>query len=199
MSTSDPEPAVPVQRPEDRASADEVAAAGRHQREERLAAAIISLQQAGRRGANWFYWVAGLSVLNSLLIHLGANIYFVVGLGVSLVADSLASHLAQQNPDQGVLFRGVAIGFTILVSGIVVLFGWLANRRYLSVFALAMVLYVLDGLIFLLFQDFLSVAFHAYALFCMASGWNAYRKVNQIEKQLRLATDTGEVVPQGDS
>jgi hypothetical protein len=162
-------------------------------RAERLAAAIVSLQQSGRRGANWFYWVAGLSVLNSLLIHLGANIYFVVGLGLSLVADGIASHLAGRHPEQAVVLRGAAIAFTLIVSGAVVLLGWLANRRYLSVFALGMVLYLLDGLIFLLDLDFLSIAFHAYALYCMWTGLLAYRKVNQIERDLRRTRPTGDL------
>src|SRR5260370_4340546 len=72
---------------------------------EKLAAQIRALQQAGQRGANWFFWVAGLSVLNSLLIHSGAGIYFVVGMGLSLLADGLADHLSQQHPAQAVIFR----------------------------------------------------------------------------------------------
>jgi hypothetical protein len=53
----------------------------------RLETRIHALQAAGRRGTNWFYWVAGLSLLNSLLMHVGAQIHFLVGLGVSLLAD----------------------------------------------------------------------------------------------------------------
>ena len=32
---------------------------------QRIAAALLTLEQAGRRGANWFLWVAGLSLVNS--------------------------------------------------------------------------------------------------------------------------------------
>jgi hypothetical protein len=150
-----------------------------------LEAKIHALQEKGRKGANWFYWVAGLSLLNSLLIHFGANIYFVVGMGVSLVADGVADALAKQHPAQGLILRAIAITFAVLASGVAVLFGWLANKRYLVPYALAMVLYALDGLIFPFFQDWLSVAFHAYALICLGSGFLAYRELNQIERELR--------------
>lgn len=32
-----------------------------------LAAKICSLEQSGRSGANWFFWVAGLSLVNSII------------------------------------------------------------------------------------------------------------------------------------
>jgi hypothetical protein len=185
MSSTNLDPSSGPQREEQRQPAPAEPAEVVDVEAEKLEGQIRALQQAGQRGANWFFWVAGLSVLNSLLIHSGAGIYFVVGMGLSLLADGLADHLAQQHPAQGVIFRAIAIGFTVLASGMVVLFGWLANKRYLSLFALGMVLYLLDGLIFLLFQDWLSIAFHGYALFCMWGGFMAYRQLNQIEKKLR--------------
>jgi hypothetical protein len=155
-----------------------------------LEAKILALREQGRRGANWFYWVAGLSLVNSLLLHLGGNIRFVVGLGVSSVADYIADLGANKHPAQGAILRAVAIGFAVLASAIVILFGWLANRRYIAVFAIGMVLYLLDGLLLLLFQDWLSVGFHAFALFCMFGGLMAYRQLNQIERTLAHGTAT---------
>jgi hypothetical protein len=74
--------------------------------------------------------------------------------------------------------------FAVLTSGIVLLFGWLANKRYLVAFALAMILYLLDGLILLHFGLWLDVAFHVYALICLGSGFMAYRELNKIEREL---------------
>jgi hypothetical protein len=151
----------------------------------RLAGRIVALQLAGRKGANWFFWVAALSVVNSILMHVGAGIYFVVGMGVSLVADVAADGLAKQHPESGLIIRAVGIGFAILAAAVVVLFGWLANRRYLAAFVVGMGLYLLDGLIFLFFEDWLSVAFHAFALYWMGAGFLAYRALNAIEKKLK--------------
>ena len=41
----------------------------------------------------------------------------------------------------------------IFVALVVFGFGWLAGKRYRAVFALGMGLYLLDGLLFVLFED----------------------------------------------
>src|SRR5437660_9511487 len=48
-----------------------------------------------------------------------------------------------------------------------------------------MVLYLLDGLILIFLQDWFGVVFHAYALFCLWSGFMAQRELNKIERELR--------------
>jgi hypothetical protein len=154
-------------------------------------AQILELQQRGNKGANWFFWVAGLSIVNSLIMHGGGETYFVVGLGVTLTADITATAISQQHPDLEVIARGFAMAFTVVSALIVAVFGWLARRGMLVLYGVGMFLYLLDGLLFLLYQDYLSVAFHAFALVCMWSGFSAFRQVNVIQEELqaRLATD----------
>jgi len=74
-------------------------------------------------------------------------------------------------------------------------FGWLSARRYLALFGVGMALYLVDGLIFLLFQDWLSVAFHGYALFCMWSGFQAFRKLRVLELAQEPEDGSAEPVP----
>ena len=147
----------------------------------RIAAAIVALEQGGQRGANWFFWVGGLSLVNSAIILSGGNTFFVIGLGVTLLADFVANGFAQQKPDIAMVVKGVAFGFDVFVALVVALFGWLSRKRIIPVFAIGMVLYLLDGLIFLLFQDWLSIAFHAFALFGMWKGIGAYRNLGRLE------------------
>jgi hypothetical protein len=45
-----------------------------------------------RRGASWFFTVAALSGINSLLQIFDAKIRFIFGLGITQVAGSLAGH-----------------------------------------------------------------------------------------------------------
>jgi hypothetical protein len=40
-------------------------------------------------GAKWFYWIAGLSLVNSLVVVFGGNFHFVLGLGITSVVDEL--------------------------------------------------------------------------------------------------------------
>jgi len=47
-------------------------------------AAVNPIAQSGAR---WFWWIAGLSLINTVLIHTGSDLSFVVGLGITLMAD----------------------------------------------------------------------------------------------------------------
>jgi hypothetical protein len=40
--------------------------------------------------ARWFHWVAGLSDLNWVILHQGGSLRFVVGLGITVIADNTA-------------------------------------------------------------------------------------------------------------
>src|SRR4051794_40879026 len=77
---------------------------------ERLAleSKIQSLVQQGRNGANWFYWIAGLSLVNSVILLTGGNTFFFIGLGVTMMADAIATVVGQRSPDIGPLVKGVA-------------------------------------------------------------------------------------------
>src|SRR5262249_28704638 len=39
--------------------------------------------------ARWFWWIAGLSVVNTVLAHSGSDSNFVIGLGITSVADAM--------------------------------------------------------------------------------------------------------------
>ena len=43
-----------------------------------------------------------------------------------------------------------------------------------------MVLYALDGLLFLLVGDWISIAFHAFALVCIGKGYQALRSLRHV-------------------
>jgi hypothetical protein len=123
-------------------------------------------------GAKWFYWIAGLSMVNSLVVVFGGNFHFVLGLGITSVVDELAKRAGSA----GTVLDLVINGF---VAGVFVLFGTFAVKRQKWAFYAGMGLYVMDGLLLLMGQDILGVAFHAYALFCIYRGLAA---VNQLQK-----------------
>ena len=142
--------------------------------------------EQGRNGAAWFYWIAGLSLVNSAVALSGGNIGFALGLGVTTIADAVA--LAEAQGEVGSNALVIAGCFDAIVLGMVALCGWLSQKRILFVFALGMVLYFLDGLIFLLWMDVISIGIHAFALWCMWTGFSAYRKLNALERQLSMPT-----------
>lgn len=133
-----------------------------------------ALLQQVKSGANWFYWIGALSLVNSAISHFGGSISFVVGLGISQVADVILRHF-------GTGGMVIAIAFDVFVASICALFGWLANKRMQWAFWLGMALYAVDGLIYVYAKDFLSIAFHVYALFFMFKGAQAAGAIRRME------------------
>lgn len=119
-----------------------------------------------RRAAHWFYWIAGLSLVNSAIGAFGGSVHFVVGLGLSGLVDAVAKPLGSA----GVLLDLIING---IIAGVFCLFGYLAGERRKWAFLVGMLLYGLDGLLLLVAGDFFSVAFHGYALFAMSRGLSA--------------------------
>ncbi|MGA2415402.1 MAG: hypothetical protein ABSF59_13190 [Candidatus Sulfotelmatobacter sp.] len=116
-----------------------------------------------RVSARWFYWIAGLSLINSAVVIFGGNFHFVVGLGVTSVVDALA----KQAGNAGVVLDLIING---CVAGLFILFGSFASKAQKWAFLVGMALYALDGFLLLTARDILSVAFHAYALYCLYRG-----------------------------
>ncbi len=111
------------------------------------------------RGANWFWWIAGLSVVNTVMIHSGSDRTFVIGLGFTLMADAIFKD-----------YLLIALAIDVIALGIVAGFGFFARKGHLWAFAIGIVLYGLDALIYVFLQDWMSVAFHGLALFYMVRG-----------------------------
>ncbi|MBV9344379.1 MAG: hypothetical protein JO341_09740 [Gammaproteobacteria bacterium] len=112
-----------------------------------------------KSAARWFWWIAGLSLVNLVLLHSGSNTNFVVGLAMTM----LASGLFAGNPPVALALAALTIGFYLLV-------GFYAERQRLWAFYLGLALYLLDGLLYLYFQDWMPVAFHAFVAYCICRG-----------------------------
>jgi hypothetical protein len=125
-----------------------------------------------RVSARWFYWIAGLSLINSAVVIFGGSFHFVVGLGVTSVVDVLAKQAGS---------AGVILDLTIngLVAALFCLFASFAGKAQKWAFLVGMVLYALDGLLLLMGRDILSVGFHAYALYCIYRGLAATEAASQ--------------------
>jgi len=148
---------------------------------------IEKLQKAMGSGANWFHWIAGLSLLNSVVQFFDSDRSFVVGLGITQVFDAVASLAAAEAPGEaGTVLRGIAFLLDVCVAGIFVLLGWQAGKRRRWAFMTGMLLYFLDGLIFLMVGDWLSLGFHAFALFGVWAGYSSLKKLDSLEMQLGL-------------
>ena len=143
------------------------------------AARRAELQLAVRRGANWFYWIAGLSVLNSLISMFAGQWNFMFGLGITQVFDAIGGGLAAESGGAGWGFRVFALLLSLGAVSIYALFGWLAGRRKTAGFVVGMTFYTLDGVIFLVAGDLLGAGFHVFALFLMFRGFKALKEMQE--------------------
>jgi len=121
-----------------------------------------------KSGASWFYWIAALSLINSVVALTGSDWRFIFGLGVTQITDAFASEM-------GAAGKSIMFVINLIIIGILVLFGYLGAKRQLWAFIVGMVLLALDGIIFLLVRDWLGVAFHAFIIYCLFRGMQACR------------------------
>ena len=142
----------------------------------------LRVEQALKGPASWFVTVAALSILNSILAMTGAGLHFIFGLGITQVVDQIAHQAGS---------AGYVLDFIIngIIAGVFALIWHFARKGQSWAWYGGMALYAIDGLLLLLFKDYLSVAFHAWSLWRMAPGL----KLLPILRQLEQASSTGAV------
>ncbi len=140
----------------------------------------LRIEHQAKGGADWFFWVAGLSIVNSLILLSGRNWSFIIGLGMTQFIDAIALMVAEEIGHIGKIIGAILDAFA---AGIFVVFGIFARKRYQWSFIVGMILYALDGLLFLLVQDMLSLGFHIFVLYGVYRGLAATRMLNMIETQ----------------
>ncbi len=134
------------------------------------ASANALLARRARMGASWFYAIAALSIINSVMALSHSGVVFIAGLAVGPMASYLAERLG---------FPGTTVGIavSVLAAGLFAMFGFFAGKRQGWSFVLGMVLYALDALLFVYSDFWLGVAFHAFVLFRLFRGWQASQQL----------------------
>ncbi|MEJ2053578.1 MAG: hypothetical protein P8X42_06625 [Calditrichaceae bacterium] len=135
---------------------------------------IAQLDQNLKGAAKWFYWIAGLSVINTLINYLEGGVSFIIGLGITQLIEGIVY-------DASTEFKLAALVIEILISGMFAIFGYFAIKREKWAFIVGMIFYFMDGLIFLLVNDWLSIGFHAFVLFSLFSGVKSLKKIEELE------------------
>jgi hypothetical protein len=145
----------------------------------------LALESQMRSGVNWFFWIAGLSLINSFIYMAGGDLTFVVGLGVTQIIDGFSQAFAGELGG-GTALQVVGLVLDIIVAGIFAWFGFLGRRRLRWVVILGMALYTLDGVIFAAFGDWMPVVFHLLALWGLWRGQQAIGALKKLEESQPL-------------
>ena len=131
--------------------------------------------------ADWFFWIAGLSLINTAVTFFGGNLSFIFGLGLTQLVDGVAMALV---PEFGNITITIALVIDIVIALVFFLFGKYARKGYKWIFIVGMAFYTLDGLVFLMVRDYLSIAFHLYVLYALFRGLKAIDELKAINKSL---------------
>ena len=137
------------------------------------------LTQRYKSGANWFYWIAGLTIVTSLIAFFGGGIRFLLSLGLTQIIDGFAEGLATE---LGSAVQVIGLILDVFVTGVFVLFGYFAGKKVLWAYVLGMVVFLFDGLLALAFKDAIGVLAHAVVLFWLFRGYQAGRELVSLEK-----------------
>lgn len=149
-------------------------------------AVLEGLHKAVRGGGSWFYWVAGLSIINTLVVLFHGDVAFIVGLGATQIVDAV---IWEAGPEVAL----IALPINLVIAGVYVLLGYFACQRMRWAFILGIVFYALDGLIFVLVKDWLPLAFHAYVLYAISRGLKAAGVLRELEAEAaRLDISSGQ-------
>lgn len=130
-----------------------------------------------RSGVNWYFWIAGLSLVNTIAYFLGISIAFVVGLGATQIVDGFMYALAKNFGTGGIIIRLIGFAIDVFIAGIFIAIGILGRKRYRAPIIVGMILYAIDGIILLFFRDFFGAGFHAFALFGI---WNGLKSISDL-------------------
>jgi len=137
---------------------------------------LAELDKRMKSGGSWFFWIAGLSLINSIAVFSGSEYGFIVGLSITQILD----HVLQ---GVGGNAKAVALVLDVLAAGVFVLFGVFACKRHVWAFIVGMVLYAGDTLLTMLLGLWLGVAFHAWVLFSLFIGVKAAMQANKLERR----------------
>lgn len=151
---------------------------------------MLALENQIKSGANWFFVIAGLSALNSIIFFSGGSIIFVVGLGVTQFIDGLVSVLVEEvGIGAGTIFQVIGLGLDCVFAGGFAICGILGRKKLRWAVITGMVLYGLDAILCLAFGDWLSTLFHIFALFGLWKGQKAIAELALLEKDLSTGGD----------
>lgn len=127
-----------------------------------------ALERRRRSGAQWFYWIAALSLINAVLAFAGQEWRFILGLGVTQVVQEMAKS-GSAGTKAGLVGVALIVVFAVM--------GQRAVHGHRWAFLLGMALFALDGALFVLIQDWVGVGFHAFALLMIGRGYAAARQL----------------------
>ena len=123
-------------------------------------------------GADWFFWIAILSIINSLLVFYYQIPNTPIALGLTQWVDGTTSGFNASMSVTGLITD-------LLIAGVFAMFGLLARRGSDIAFVVGIFLYVVDAMLSIGVRDFFGFGVHLIALFFLVKGLLASRHIRE--------------------
>lgn len=137
----------------------------------------LNKKSSSSDGPGTFYYIAGISLLNSILIVF--KISFYGSLGITTLISGIGLYLAGYNGGtMSFIINGIAFAINAVIAGIVAGFGYLSGKGHAWAYVVGMITYTVDALIMLWIGDWIEVLIHIYVLYLLWKGWSNLRKIN---------------------
>lgn len=137
-----------------------------------------------RSGANWFYWIAGLTLITSMISLLGGGWRFFLSLEITQVIDGISLYAADRF---GEAAKVIAIVLDIFIAALFAGIAYLANKRQLWAYVVGMVLFLFDSLLSILIFDWLAIIVHGFVMVMLIRGFIAGRELLTLERAMTEA------------
>ena len=126
-------------------------------------------------GSQWFLWIFGLSAINTLILFFGGQVSFIFGLGITQLFEGIFIGIFGE-------FNLIGVIISLFISGIFVAIWHFSKKLSKTAFIIGMIIYGIDALILLAFQDWLSFGVHLYALFMIFKGYQSIDELKKVNK-----------------
>jgi len=140
-----------------------------------------ALRYADRRtknlGANWFYWLAGFSALNSIVVYLTGAQNSPFAFAATQWLDGTRGPMSSEGWPPPM--HEMALILNLLIAAAFAGFGYLARRGNDVAFVVGLFLYVVDSMLAIGLRDFWGFCFHVLGFFFLFKGLLASRHLRE--------------------
>ena len=137
----------------------------------------VALEEQRNKGASWFYWIVGLTIINTIIIQTGVDFAFSLGAASTLFAYGVA--IAIGTPAA----HTFALIFDVIVIAFYAMCGVMGSRGATWAFVLGLIFFALDSLLSLIGLQIIGILIHGYALFCIFNGMMACVNLNRLLRE----------------
>jgi hypothetical protein len=136
-----------------------------------------ALARTARLGSRWFYWIAVLSLINTLLFCGGAPIRIALGLGFTQLIDVVVRSVLPEPPY-------LSLAVDVIIAAAFISFGYLSGHGEIWAFVTGLVLYLCDALLYVVLMflgkspvTIVAIIWHGIACYFLWKGLQAAREL----------------------